>query len=69
MNPIALGGSRILEARIEAVNVFNTVNLGNPDAEIGVPGNPNPNAGWTHSTAFGGSALQRNLQFARKVVF
>ena len=25
--------------------MFNHVNLGNPDSEVGVPGNPNTNAG------------------------
>ena len=37
---------------IEAVNFFNHVNLGNPDSEIGVPGNPNANAGRITSTAY-----------------
>ena len=31
-------------------NVFNHVNLGNPDTTIGVPGNDNPNAGRITST-------------------
>ena len=35
------------------VNLFNHVNLGNPDSEIGVPGNLNPNAGRITSTAYG----------------
>ena len=30
-----LGGTRLLEARIEAVNFFNNVNLANPDSEVG----------------------------------
>ena len=30
---------------LEAVNLFNHVNLGNPDSEVGVPGNNNTNAG------------------------
>ena len=34
-----IGGRRKLEVRIEAVNLFNHVNLGNPDSEIGTPGN------------------------------
>ena len=33
------GGTKDLELRIEVVNLFNNVNLGNPDTEIGVPGN------------------------------
>jgi Carboxypeptidase regulatory-like domain/TonB dependent receptor len=60
---------RFVEIRIEAVNLFNHVNLGNPDAELGVPGNPNPNAGRINSTAYGGNDLQRNFQFAAKVRF
>ena len=46
-----LGGDRNLEFRVEAQNVFNHVNLGNPNAEIGVPGNNNPNAGFITGTA------------------
>jgi outer membrane receptor protein involved in Fe transport len=60
---------RSFEVRIEAVNLFNHVNLGNPDAEVGVPGNPNPNAGRINSTAFGGNDLQRNFQFGLKLRF
>ena len=58
-----------IEVRIESVNLFNHVNLGNPDAEVGVPGNANPNAGRINSTAFGGSDLQRNFQFGVKFRF
>ena len=47
----SLGGARRLEARIEAVNLFNNVNLANPDSEVGVPGNPNTNAGRINGTA------------------
>ena len=61
--------TRTFEVRIEAVNLFNHVNLGNPDSEVGVPGNQNPNAGRINSTAFGGNDLQRNFQFAAKVRF
>jgi hypothetical protein len=61
--------NRTIEVRIEAVNLFNHVNLGNPDAEIGVPGSPNPNAGRINSTAYGGNDLQRNFQFGLKVRF
>jgi hypothetical protein len=57
------------EFRIEAVNLFNTVNLGNPDSEIGVPGNDNPNAGKITSTAYGGTDPMRNWQFAFKYIF
>ena len=63
------GTTRLLEVRIEAVNLFNNVNLGNPDSEVGVPGNPNTNAGRINSTAFGGSDPQRNFQFAVKFIF
>jgi hypothetical protein len=66
---LPLGGGRGLELRIEAVNLFNHVNLGNPDSEVGVPGNPNPNAGRITSTAYGNADPQRNLQFAAKFRF
>jgi outer membrane receptor protein involved in Fe transport len=58
-----------LELRFEVVNVFNHVNLGNPDSEIGVPGNNNPNAGIISSTAFFGRVPQRNLQFGARFLF
>jgi hypothetical protein len=51
------------------VNIFNHVNLGNPDAEIGVPGNNNPNAGRITSTAYFGADPMRNFQFAFKYIF
>ena len=53
-----------LKSESRRSNLFNHVNLGNPDAEIGVPGNQNPNAGRITSTAYGGNDLQRNFQFA-----
>ena len=49
----ALSDARRIEVRFEAVNIFNHVNLGNPDSEVGVPGTPNTNAGRINSTAFG----------------
>ena len=58
-----------LEVRLEAVNFFNHVNLGNPDSTIGVPGNPNANAGRITSTANFGADPQRNFQFALKYRF
>ena len=64
-----VGGTRDLEVRIEAVNLFNTVNLGNPDSEVGVPGTPNPNAGKITSTAYFGADPMRNFQFALRFTF
>jgi Carboxypeptidase regulatory-like domain/TonB dependent receptor len=58
-----------IEFRAEAVNIFNHVNLGNPDSEIGVPGNNNANAGRITSTAYFGADPQRNFQFAFKFIF
>jgi hypothetical protein len=51
------------------VNLFNNVNLGNPDSQIGVPGNLNPTAGKITSTAYGGQDPMRNWQFAFKYIF
>jgi outer membrane receptor protein involved in Fe transport len=62
-------GTRRLEVRIEAVNIFNHVNLGFPDSEVGVPGTPNPNAGRITSTAFDNGDPQRNFQFGLRFVF
>jgi hypothetical protein len=56
-----------LELRVEAQNVFNHVNLGNPDAEIGVPGNLNAHAGFISGTAANWNP--RNLQFAVRFQF
>jgi hypothetical protein len=56
-----------LEFRVEAQNVFNHVNLGNPDSEIGVPGNLNANAGRITGTAPNWNP--RNLQFAVRFQF
>lgn len=58
-----------LELRIEAINLFNHVNLGNPDSEVGIPGNANANAGKITSTAYFGNDPQRNLQFAVRFLF
>ena len=60
-------GDTKLELRVEAQNVFNHVNLGNPDAEIGVPGNNNTHAGFISGTA--ANSVQRNLQFALRFLF
>jgi hypothetical protein len=64
-----LRNAQEIELRLESVNIFNHVNLGNPDAEIGVPGNNNPNAGRITSTAYSGADPQRNFQFAVKYIF
>jgi Carboxypeptidase regulatory-like domain/TonB dependent receptor-like, beta-barrel len=61
------GSGRRAEVRIESVNIFNHVNLGNPDSTIGVPGNDNPNAGRITSTA--GNYNPRNFQFGFRFIF
>jgi Carboxypeptidase regulatory-like domain/TonB dependent receptor-like, beta-barrel len=66
---IELGQQRRLEFRIEVVNLFNHVNLGNPDSEIGAPGESRPNAGRINSTAYFNADPQRNFQFALKFSF
>jgi hypothetical protein len=58
-----------LEVRFEAVNILNHVNHGNPDSEVGVPGNDNTNAGRINSTAYFNADPQRNFQFAVKYRF
>ena len=60
----SFSSGQAFEFRIEAVNVFNHVNLGNPDSEIGVPGNNNANAGRITSTAYGGVDAQRNSRLS-----
>jgi carboxypeptidase family protein/TonB-dependent receptor-like protein len=66
---VAFGDGRGVEFRIEAVNLLNHVNLGNPDSEVGVPGNLNTNAGRINSTAYFNADPQRNWQFAVKFTF
>jgi outer membrane receptor protein involved in Fe transport len=58
-----------LELRFEAVNLFNHVNLDNPDSNIGNPASPNANAGRITGVAYGGSDLMRNFQFGVKLKF
>lgn len=63
-----------LELRLEVLNLFNTVNLGQPDSFLGsftAAGVlvPNANFGKSNSTAFFGNDLQRNLQFAARFTF
>lgn len=60
-------GRTNLELRLEARNLFNHINLNNPDSTIGVPGNNNPNAGFI--TGMAPNALTRNLQFALRLQF
>ena len=64
-----LSGARMLEVRAEAVNLFDNVNLDNPNSEVGVPGNNNAAAGRITSTAYGNADAQRNFQFALKFTF
>lgn len=65
----AVTATRRLEVRFEAVNIFNNVNLGFPDSEVGVPGTPNTNAGRITSTAFDNGDPQRNFQFGLRFTF
>ena len=62
-----LKGQSDLEFRIEAQNVFNHVNLDNPNAEIGVPGNLNSHAGFIGGTVANWNP--RNVQFALRFQF
>lgn len=65
----AFGTARSVEVRIEVVNLLNHVNLGNPDSGVGVPGNPNTNAGRINSTAYFNADPQRQVQFGIKYKF
>ncbi len=66
------------EFRVESVNFFNHVNLGNPDSFLGRfagtngatdTGSLNSNVGRITSTAFFGSDPQRNFQFGLRITF
>jgi hypothetical protein len=54
-----------VEFRMEVLNLFNTVNLGQPDTEVGLGAsagnNLNPNAGRITQNAYGGTDPQRNM--------
>ncbi len=54
------------EFHLEAVNVFNHVNLNNPDGFVSLFSGP---GGVINSTAYGGTDPQRNFQFALKFSF
>jgi outer membrane receptor protein involved in Fe transport len=56
-----------LEVRIEAANVFNHVNLGQPDGTVGIPGNLNGNAGRITGTA--ANYTPRVVQFGLRLTF
>jgi outer membrane receptor protein involved in Fe transport len=59
-----------VEFRVEVGNLFNHVNLGQPDANLGVAGGPqNPSAGRITSTAYGGADTMRNFQWALRLEF
>ena len=62
------------EFRLEVANLFNHVNLGNPDSFLGSFSaggvlTKNSNLGKSNSTAFFGNDQQRNLQFAFRFAF
>ncbi|HEX4949091.1 MAG TPA: hypothetical protein VFZ34_20610, partial [Blastocatellia bacterium] len=66
--------TRELEFRVESVNFFNHVNLGNPDSFVGsfnAAGAlvPNSNLGRINSTAYFGADPMRNFQFALRFKF
>ncbi|HEU0179547.1 MAG TPA: TonB-dependent receptor [Blastocatellia bacterium] len=69
-----LAETKELEFRIESVNVFNHVNLGNPDSSIGSFDqngklNVSPTLGRIFTTAAFGADPMRNIQFALKLKF
>jgi len=66
---IRLGGNRDFEVRLEAVNIFNNVNLRNPDSGIGTVTDPRTHAGVIDGTAFDNADPQRRFQFGFKFSF
>jgi outer membrane receptor protein involved in Fe transport len=66
---LRLTGKLEPELRVEVVNLFNHVNLGQPDREIGTPTDPRPNAGRISNTTNFGTDPQRNVQFAVRLTF
>ena len=66
---LRLSGKLRADMRVEALNLFNHVNLGLPDREIGTPTDPRPNAGRISNTTNFGTDPQRNLQFAVRLTF
>ena len=66
---LSLTGRLESELRLEAVNLFNHVNLGQPDRVIGTDTDPRPNAGRISNTTNFGTDPQRNLQFSIRLSF
>ena len=62
-------GDKDLQFRVEVVNLFNNVNLGNPEAESDRHAMIVPNAGRINSTAYWNADPQRIFQFAVKFQF
>jgi outer membrane receptor protein involved in Fe transport len=66
---VSLTGRLQSELRVEAVNVLNHVNLGQPDREIGTDTDERKGAGRISNTANFGTDPQRNLQFSIRLSF
>jgi len=60
-----VGEGRQFEFRAEAFNLANHVNLGQPDGTI----TDGPSFGTISGTAYGNTALNRQLQIAVKFIF